>query len=335
MTRVPKTQLLYWALGILLLNTAYLAAFASPTVFYFANVVVHMVLGVAVAAFFAVEVVRRRFQPPRAHRTAVRALIVLSAIVLAAGTGFGILIMFVGAAGRWRWLLPVHIGLMLAGGAPLLALAAATRLRSGSPRERRLVALGCAATIILAIAAPLVGASTAWRKSYLVRNPTIVPASMNEEGRGPKSPFFPSSADTNVKGIIPANFFMTSDTCARCHPEIYDQWKSSMHHFSSFNNQWYRKSIEYMQDVVGTQAVEMVRRLPRSRGVLQRPVRPADQGTDRHAGGAGRARVHVVPLDHARATARWARGTSRSNIRRCTTWPRATNPVLRVRCTTS
>src|SRR5258707_10074838 len=24
-----------------------------------------------------------------------------------------------------------------------------------------------------------------------------------------------------------------------------------MHHFSSFNNQWYRKSIEYMQDVVG------------------------------------------------------------------------------------
>ena len=26
-----------------------------------------------------------------------------------------------------------------------------------------------------------------------------------------------------------------------------------MHHFSSFNNQWYRKSIEYMQDVVGTQ----------------------------------------------------------------------------------
>ena len=24
-----------------------------------------------------------------------------------------------------------------------------------------------------------------------------------------------------------------------------------MHHFSSFNNQWYRKSIEYMQGTVG------------------------------------------------------------------------------------
>jgi hypothetical protein len=34
--------------------------------------------------------------------------------------------------------------------------------------------------------------------------------------------------------------------------DIYDQWNSSAHHFASFNNQWYRKSIEYMQDVVGT-----------------------------------------------------------------------------------
>jgi Flp pilus assembly protein TadD len=172
--------------------------------------------------------------------------------VLAAGTAFGLLIMFVGAAGRWRWLLPVHIGLMLAGGAPLLAIAAATRLRSGSPRERALVAVGCAATIILAVAAPLVGASTKWRQAYVVRNPTTVPTSMNEEGRGPTSPFFPSSADTNVKAIIPADFFTTSATCGKCHQSIYDEWKSSMHHFSSFNNQWYRKSIEYMQDTVGT-----------------------------------------------------------------------------------
>ena len=58
------------------------------------------------------------------------------------------------------------------------------------------------------------------------------------------------------------------------------------------------------------EAVEVVRRLPRSRGVLQRPLRPADQGADRHAGGAGRARLHVVPRDHARRAARWARATS-------------------------
>jgi hypothetical protein len=43
---------------------------------------------------------------------------------------------------------------------------------------------------------------------------------------------------------------MQSDACQRCHNDIYQQWQSSAHRFSSFNNQWYRKSIEYMQDVV-------------------------------------------------------------------------------------
>ena len=157
---------------------------------------------------------------------------------------------------------------------------------------------------------------------------------MDEEGARARSPFFPSSADTNVRGIIPANFFMTSETCGRCHKDIYDQWNSSAHHFSSFNNQWYRKSIEYMQDVVGTQAVEVVRRLPRPRGVLQRPLRPADQGADRHAGGAGRARLHVVPLDHARAAARWARATSTIEYPPLHDLAASENPVAAVRCTT-
>src|SRR5206468_1691351 len=65
--------------------------------------------------------------------------------------------------------------------------------------------------------------------------------------------FFPSSAKTNVGGIIPSNFFMDSAACGRCHKDIYEQWKSSAHHFASFNNQFYRKSIEYMQSVVGPQ----------------------------------------------------------------------------------
>ena len=100
--------------------------------------------------------------------------------------------------------------------------------------------------------------------------------------------------------IIPSNFFMDSEFCGNCHKDIYDQWKGSMHHFASFNNQFYRKSIEYMQDVVGTRAQQVVRRMPRSRGLLQWPLRPAHQGTDRYAGSAGRARLHVVPRHRAR-----------------------------------
>src|SRR5262249_5265241 len=86
-----------------------------------------------------------------------------------------------------------------------------------------------------------------------IRNPVDAPTSMFEEGDGSKSPFFPSSATTTSGKTIPSNFFMTSEMCKRCHADIYEQWNSSMHHFSSFNNQWYRKSIEYMQEVDGVQ----------------------------------------------------------------------------------
>jgi Tfp pilus assembly protein PilF len=78
------------------------------------------------------------------------------------------------------------------------------------------------------------------------------PDNMNGEGDGPDGPFFPSSAQVYGKQKIPSKFFMESDSCKRCHEDIYDQWFSSVHHFSSFNNQWYRKSIEYMQDTIGT-----------------------------------------------------------------------------------
>src|SRR5438128_447811 len=79
-------------------------------------------------------------------------------------------------------------------------------------------------------------------------------ANMDGEGDGPNGPFFPSSAQVFGGKKIPSKFFMESDSCQRCHQDIYNQWYSSAHHFSSFNNQWYRKSIEYMQDTIGTRS---------------------------------------------------------------------------------
>ena len=37
------------AFGALLINSAYLAASASPTLFYFSNIVLHIALGIALA----------------------------------------------------------------------------------------------------------------------------------------------------------------------------------------------------------------------------------------------------------------------------------------------
>src|SRR5206468_4218729 len=94
--------------------------------------------------------------------------------------------------------------------------------------------------------------SSRWLSSARIQNPTDAPATMNDEGDGPHGDFFPSSAQVYGRQKIPSKFFMESQSCERCHADIYKQWQSSAHHFSSFNNQWYRKSIEYMQDRVGT-----------------------------------------------------------------------------------
>src|SRR5208283_5347740 len=89
---------------------------------------------------------------------------------------------------------------------------------------------------------------------HLVRNPDTAPLSMEGEGGGPHSLMFPSSATTTEGKPITSQFFMDSESCKPCHADIYNQWQSSMHHMASFNNQWYRKSIEYMQDVNGVKS---------------------------------------------------------------------------------
>src|SRR4051812_46482147 len=101
-----------WALLLLLLNTAYLTAFDSPTIFYFANVVAHILLGCALAVPYGRHAFRQRRQWPW--------LVLVAATVVAAGAIFGVAITLVGAYGPYRWLLPAHIGLMLGGGVPLL-----------------------------------------------------------------------------------------------------------------------------------------------------------------------------------------------------------------------
>jgi tetratricopeptide (TPR) repeat protein len=229
---------------LLVVNSSYLAARADAHPFYFANVVLHLVLGLVFTVAGLRELWRRRRGLPVV-------LSVGSALLLAAAAA-GLVLMVTGATRPWRWLLQAHIALAVAGALAVIAhLAALAAHRAG--RERRQAALAAG----VAFASLGLGAALALRERYEApRRERIVnpeaPAAMEGEGSGPASPFFPSSARTNVGGIIPANFFMTSAACGRCHKDIYDQWNSSAHHFSSFNNQWYRKSIEYMQDVVGT-----------------------------------------------------------------------------------
>ncbi len=193
---------------ILLVNSSYLAGYADPTLFYFGNVVLHLVLGVVLVILFVPYAIKRFGGFSRTIKIAV--------LLLAVSAAPGLFMMKFGATRQYRWALYSHIAFAVAGSIPLLLVLLKGVRGYAASRQRSVVYAGIAALIFVF---PL--ASTAYNRyarearSRIV-NPDHAPLTMEGEGSGPNGPFFPSSAETNVGGIIPSTFFMTSRECARC-----------------------------------------------------------------------------------------------------------------------
>lgn len=278
---------------VLLVNTAYLAAFASPTIFYMSNVLLHVGLGVALAAGFGVLV---------AKSAELRRGTFVAAAFFAAALVLGALLIAWGNTTPNRLVLYAHIGAAALG---VVALAPYLWRQAGRLGGAwRSLNAGFAGAAVLLVVLPI--STTMYQRarpnpSDRITNPLRVPTEMEEEGGGPSSPFFPSSAKTNVGGIIPSNFFMDSATCGECHKDIYDQWNSSVHHFASFNNQFYRKSVEYMQDVVGPQPSKWCAGCHDHavffNGRFERPIKEQIDTPEAHAGLACTSCHSIVHVD--------------------------------------
>ncbi|MFN7981408.1 MAG: tetratricopeptide repeat protein [Vicinamibacterales bacterium] len=231
---------------LLVLNSGYIWSLPAPTIFYMGNVLAHLVMGVLLCALGAWLLASDR-------ELRRRLPLALTAVAMAASLALALYLVYKGNVRELHSVLQAHIIASLVAVAGVIAFVAA---RSPIHVPRAYAASVLASALVLVAAPP---AAKAWMKAHpnpndRIVNPLVPPLTPSHEGAGPSSPFFPSSANTNVNGIIPSNFFMDSETCGECHKDIYDQWKSSVHHFASFNNQFYRKSIEYMQSVTGTQS---------------------------------------------------------------------------------
>lgn len=62
--------------------------------------------------------------------------------------------------------------------------------------------------------------------------------------------FEPSPVRTAHARLIPARTLMMDDYCQKCHPDGYEGWFHSAHHFSSFNNPAYLFSVRETRAVV-------------------------------------------------------------------------------------
>jgi len=227
-------------IGFLVVSAIYLYAFPQANVLYAGVVLLHVVAGVVASVCLLFWLVRSFFL--RQGEPLVR----VGMVTLFLGAIPGLVLIYTGAL-RTEWtIVYVHMGLSFLGA----GLIAAARM----PAPRHAVLRVAAVLVVLAVLAPVARylRETRWNQHGRIENPALPPLTMNGEGDGPTGPFFPSSAQVYGEENIPSKFFMESDSCKRCHEDIYNQLKSTAHHFSSFNNQWYRKSIEYMQDTIGT-----------------------------------------------------------------------------------
>ncbi len=219
---------------VLIVNSGYLATSAEASVFYAANVLLHVGLGIFLL-FLAIPVAKRLLG---GELTPLLWWAVAAALAATALTGLGLLVL-----GNLRPMRPLWIAhIVLAIVAALLVVPVVHR------RVPTAIVLG---SILFVTGIHFLGST-----EPPAVNQDLPPVSMQGEAMGGENgPFFPSSAQTVHGGLIPGKFFLDSQTCgeAGCHPDIYDQWTSSTHHLASFNNQWYRKAVEYMQSVVGTQ----------------------------------------------------------------------------------
>jgi tetratricopeptide (TPR) repeat protein len=58
------------------------------------------------------------------------------------------------------------------------------------------------------------------------------------------------AAETRAQGFAPS-YYLGAQTCQRCHADIVAQWATSAHRFASFNNPFYRRSVEITRDKIG------------------------------------------------------------------------------------
>ncbi len=269
-------------LAVLFFTAAYLFAWPSANVPYFAAVILHLVAGIVLLIFlvFALRGILR----------GASAISRIGWILIAIGGVLGAVLIKTGTR-RDEWpLLYTHIGTCVAGGAFLASAWAGKRgFFAQGRRCRRLTyrdvrcrrGARCLRRVVDAYGS--LGARASHRESRRWRQ-----GPWTARATDPGGPFFPSSAQTAHGGEIPANYFTESDSCQRCHADIYKEWQSSAHHFSSFNNAWYRKSIEYMQDTVGVQPSKWCAGCHDPAllfsGMFNRPIREVE---DTRAGQAG------------------------------------------------
>lgn len=226
-------RILLIPLGVMAANAIFLVAFTRDTAFFYAMLLTHLVLGISIAIPFFVFAVTHAKRMIRMwnKRAKVAGLAIFTLAVLCVSTG--LFLTFRGATIPNRFVWFAHVSAVPLA---LVAFILHRRAHTHQLQFKRLYAWGAGVAIFL-------GAMALAAK--LEKPPKRI---VNTNG---DTVFFPSSSETFDQGLLNGYKLAANEYCRECHPDSFHQWERSAHRFSSFNNPFYRKSVELMADKVG------------------------------------------------------------------------------------
>jgi tetratricopeptide (TPR) repeat protein len=220
-------------LGLMAANAIYLISFTKYSSFFMAMLLLHLALGLLLAIpffVFAATHLRKMIHMRNVRAKAAGITIASLAVVV---TMTGLLMTFKGATIHNR---PIYLAHVLASPLALLAFVLHRRAHTHQMAFRKLAAWGGAVAGFLGIMAVL----------HLTEKPPV--RVVNKSG---DTQYFLSSAETFDQGLLNPVRLSANQYCQQCHPQSYARWEKSAHHFSSFNNPFYRRSVELMADRYG------------------------------------------------------------------------------------
>jgi Flp pilus assembly protein TadD/drug/metabolite transporter superfamily protein YnfA len=226
-------RLLLVPLGLIAANAIYLVSFTRDTAFFYSMLLLHLTLGILIAIPFFVFAVTHAKRMIRMWNVRAKiaglSIFTLAIVCVSSGT----YMIFKGATLAHR---PVWLAHVLSIPLALVAFILHRRAHTHKMQFRRLYAWGGAVAVFLAAMAVAAKFEKPPKRIVNVNGDTV---------------FFPSYSETFDQGLLDGKKLAANEYCQSCHPDSFHEWQRSAHRFSSFNNPFYRKSVELMADRVG------------------------------------------------------------------------------------
>ncbi len=258
--RLPKRQrrlvgVVVAGYAIILVNSLLLLLFdRSTALIYMSNVLLHICMGLLLVPPVIVFLVMHLMKMPFRLNWRATGAGAFTAASLMALMASGIALVALGSSYGDRWILWLHIATAITS---ILGFVLHVSLKKGLRYHfldwgeswkkgtvaavRHPVGITMAAGLALTVLVAVVPWLSSRHDVYVAEEEGII----REE----------SQALLAHDGFFEEMDLARSETCGQegCHPDIYEQWSESMHRFSSFNNPYYKKTVEYMVSRSGTE----------------------------------------------------------------------------------